>query len=170
LAWNIQPGADTWSGREYKGYIYAADIIRGFDVYRATISADPIVAIQKSGPRTSRPGDTLTYRISYQNVGPAASRHARISDELPAGLSFVAASDGGSYDPATGMVVWSLGSVPAATADEVTLRVRVRASVPDGTLLTNRARFTGDLTVSPPAGVHVLLVGSGVGVRQVSIL
>jgi hypothetical protein len=34
LGWNIMPGADTWSGKEYKGYIYAGDILRGFDVYR----------------------------------------------------------------------------------------------------------------------------------------
>jgi len=170
LAWHIQPGSDAWSGKEYKGHIYAGDMTRGFDVYQPTIARDPVVAIHKSGPRSGAPGDTFTYRISYQNLGPAASRNARITDLLPDGLRFVAASDGGSYDPDAGTVVWSLGSVPAATADEVTLRVRVRASVPDGTLLTNRARFTGDLTVSPPAGVHVLLVGSGVGVRQVSIL
>ena len=30
------PGADTWSGKEYKGAIYAGDIVRGFDVYRYT--------------------------------------------------------------------------------------------------------------------------------------
>ena len=34
LGWNVMPGADTWSGKEYKGYVYAGDILRGFDVYR----------------------------------------------------------------------------------------------------------------------------------------
>jgi hypothetical protein len=36
LGWNVMPGADTWSGKEYKGSIYAGDIVRGFDVYRFT--------------------------------------------------------------------------------------------------------------------------------------
>ena len=27
------PGAYTWSAKEYKGNIYAGDILRGFDVY-----------------------------------------------------------------------------------------------------------------------------------------
>jgi hypothetical protein len=27
-------GADTWSAKEYKGAIFAGDILRGFDVYR----------------------------------------------------------------------------------------------------------------------------------------
>jgi hypothetical protein len=32
--WNVMPGADTWSAKEYKGSIYAGDMLRGFDVYR----------------------------------------------------------------------------------------------------------------------------------------
>jgi LVIVD repeat-containing protein len=34
LGWNVMPGADTWSAKEYKGFIYAGDMARGFDVYR----------------------------------------------------------------------------------------------------------------------------------------
>jgi hypothetical protein len=33
LGWNIMPGAETWSAKEYKGFIYAGDMGRGFDVY-----------------------------------------------------------------------------------------------------------------------------------------
>ncbi len=33
LGWNVMPGAETWSAKEYKGYIYAGDMARGFDVY-----------------------------------------------------------------------------------------------------------------------------------------
>jgi hypothetical protein len=33
LGWNVMPGADTWSAKEYKGHIFAGDILRGFDVY-----------------------------------------------------------------------------------------------------------------------------------------
>jgi hypothetical protein len=33
LAWNVMPAADTWSAKEYKGHIFAGDILRGFDVY-----------------------------------------------------------------------------------------------------------------------------------------
>jgi hypothetical protein len=31
--WNLMPGAETWSAKEYKGHIYAGDMTRGFDVY-----------------------------------------------------------------------------------------------------------------------------------------
>jgi hypothetical protein len=34
LGWNVMAGADTWSAKEYKGAIFAGDMLRGFDVYR----------------------------------------------------------------------------------------------------------------------------------------
>jgi hypothetical protein len=34
LGWNVMPGADTWSAKEYKGHVYAGDMLRGFDIYR----------------------------------------------------------------------------------------------------------------------------------------
>jgi hypothetical protein len=36
FGWNVMPGAETWSAKEYKGHIYAGDMTRGFDVYRFT--------------------------------------------------------------------------------------------------------------------------------------
>lgn len=36
LGWNVMPGAETWSSKEYKGYIYTGDMVRGFDVFRFT--------------------------------------------------------------------------------------------------------------------------------------
>ena len=36
LGWNVMPGAETWSAKEYKGYVYTGDMTRGFDVFRLT--------------------------------------------------------------------------------------------------------------------------------------
>jgi len=54
LGWNVQPGADTWSAKEYKGYIYAGDIIRGFDVYRFA-TCDGAVACRSTPSAAQRP-------------------------------------------------------------------------------------------------------------------
>jgi hypothetical protein len=57
LAWNVMPGADTWSAKEYKGNIYAGDILRGFDVYTwAKGSSSGPVAV--APPTISVPGVT----------------------------------------------------------------------------------------------------------------
>lgn len=49
---------------------------------------------------------TLTYTLDN---GPVTD--AVISDPLPAGLTFVSASDGGSYDAATRTITWDLGTL-----------------------------------------------------------
>jgi hypothetical protein len=36
LGWNVMPGAETWSAKEYKGYIYTGDMARGMDVFSFT--------------------------------------------------------------------------------------------------------------------------------------
>lgn len=36
LGWNVMPGAETWSAKEYKGYVYTGDMTRGFDVFTLT--------------------------------------------------------------------------------------------------------------------------------------
>ena len=36
LGWNVMPGAETWSAKEYKGYVYTGDMARGFDVFALT--------------------------------------------------------------------------------------------------------------------------------------
>ena len=37
LGWNVMPGAETWSAKEYKGYVYTGDMTRGFDVFTLTM-------------------------------------------------------------------------------------------------------------------------------------
>ena len=33
LGWIVMPGADTWAAKEYKGHVFATDMLRGFDVF-----------------------------------------------------------------------------------------------------------------------------------------
>ncbi|HET7728135.1 MAG TPA: post-COAP-1 domain-containing protein [Candidatus Limnocylindrales bacterium] len=40
LGWNVMPGADTWSAKEYKGFIYTGDMTRGMDVFSFTTCQD----------------------------------------------------------------------------------------------------------------------------------
>lgn len=34
IGWNVMPASEAWSAKEYKGHVYAGDMLRGFDVYR----------------------------------------------------------------------------------------------------------------------------------------
>lgn len=158
LGWNIQLGADTWSAKEYKGHIYAGDMIRGFDAYQITRFADPVVALDKTGPGSARPGDTIRYEVSYRNLGPAASGRGRVFDRLPTGVRFLSASNGGTYDPGSHTVRWNVGTVSVGEEGTLVLRVRVRAGTDPGTVLVNRATYTGIATVSPPTATAATAV------------
>jgi hypothetical protein len=41
LGWIVMPGADTWASKEYKGHIYATDMVRGLDVFRFADCSGP---------------------------------------------------------------------------------------------------------------------------------
>lgn len=55
-------------------------------------------------------GDTLTYALTVDNAGPSLAQAVVVTDTIPAGTTFVSASNGGTYDPATRIVTWSLGN------------------------------------------------------------
>jgi uncharacterized repeat protein (TIGR01451 family) len=112
---------------------------------------DPLVVLSKSGPAEASPGESFAYTIAYENLGPFASRNARITDVLPPQLAFVKANSGGVFDPDSRRVSWSLGTVAVNEPDSVRLRVRIKGSVASGTRVTNRADFTGDATTAAPA-------------------
>ncbi len=161
LGYNVQLGADAWSAKEYKGHIYAGDIVRGFDAYRITRFADPVVELDKSGPLSAAAGSSATYELTYRNVGPADSGEASVVDELPAGVRFRSASDGGTYDSSSRTVSWDLGTVGVGETDTLMLKVRVGRGVEPGTRLTNRATYRAIATVSPPTALWVTTVLAG---------
>ena len=58
------------------------------------------------------PGDIVTYQITVDNAGQFQADGVRVVDIAdPRIFSFVSATEGGAYDPATGRIVWNLGTV-----------------------------------------------------------
>lgn len=70
----------------------------------------PALSIAKSGPSEAEPGESITYTIALTNTGSAVASGLVITDVLPVGAAFIAASDGGV--PVDGMVSWSVSSLP----------------------------------------------------------
>ena len=87
------------------------------------------------------PGAKVTYTLTLTNNGPGAATGVRVSDELPAGVSFVGARGDGSYDPATG--VWDLSGLTLAKGEAKKVAITVVITGEGaGTLVTNVARIT----------------------------
>ena len=89
-------------------------------------------------------GDTITYTICYDNLlNQYAVHNVTIVDTLPANVSFVSATGGGTYVPAMHTVTWNIGTIPEGSSGAcVTLTVSVNAGAEN--TLTNCAVIDGD--------------------------
>ena len=60
------------------------------------------------------PGTDNTYTITVTNNGPSTVTGAQVSDVLPAGATFVSATNGATYDAGTNTVHFTTGTVAPA--------------------------------------------------------
>ena len=112
---------------------------------------DPVVTLVGSGPTAAAAGSTYTSTFTYTNAGPQPSQGAALTDDLPAGASFVSATGGGTYDPQRRIVTWQLGDVPVTYTGSRSVVVKVDAATAVGTPLVQRGEITAPLTLAPPA-------------------
>ncbi|WP_407569077.1 DUF11 domain-containing protein [Deinococcus altitudinis] len=82
-------------------------------------------------------GDTVTYTLKLNNPYTRILTAALAQDKLSDALTFVSASDGGTYDPATRTVSWNLGTLQPAETRTLTLVATVSAAAVDGQTLSN---------------------------------
>jgi hypothetical protein len=97
-------------------------------------SVDPVVAGSGGGV------GNLTYTGLITNAGPSnvVSTHATGTLSLPAGVTAsVDTSDGSvSYDPASGAIDWSVGSLAAGDVAQMTVTINVSAAAVDGSTIS----------------------------------
>lgn len=105
----------------------------------------PGLTISKSAPASVPSRADFTYTFNYGNTGDIAADNVVVRDVVPAGVTFVSASDGGSVDD--GVVFWNVGSVPAGTTDR-TLQLIVRVN-PAFSSVSN-ANYTIEAAGVPP--------------------
>ena len=91
------------------------------------------------------PGGNIKYTICYDNLQNPEVHNVTLVDDLPAEVSFVSATGGGTYDSVAHTVTWDIGTIPAGTPQQcVQLVVKVDASVTPGTNITNSVTISGD--------------------------
>ena len=67
--WNVMPGAETWSAKEYKGFVYASDMGRGFDVYSFTSCDGPgCVLLPTNAPGKATGGGQIAGELAELSI------------------------------------------------------------------------------------------------------
>ena len=101
------------------------------------------------------PGQPITATVTMGNIGPTPAGNATVTLQLPIGSTNVTPSNGGSYNPATGVITWPIiGFVPANTNPLVTYTVTFTPPATGGTLVSNVSTPDTEVTlVNNPAQV-----------------
>ncbi|MGB3515876.1 MAG: DUF4347 domain-containing protein [Elainellaceae cyanobacterium] len=99
------------------------------------------LVVRKAGPSDVLPGDEFTYNITVTNSGPNNATNVSLQDLLPDGLTFVSASNGGTYDAVTNTINWT--PINLNNGNQVTYSVTVQAPATAGVTLENTAFVTG---------------------------
>ncbi|HEX7172556.1 MAG TPA: post-COAP-1 domain-containing protein [Candidatus Limnocylindria bacterium] len=140
--WNVMPGADTWSAKEYKGHVYAGDMTRGFDVFAfSSCSGAACVSVPVNTPGTVTGGGQAVGELAEFTIleGPAPGGRAQFAFDVSYALGAPAPT----------------GSIHFRDRDA---GIRVDATAVDTlTIEGPRATLTGRATVDGVSGVHFVL-------------
>ncbi|MEA2051780.1 MAG: choice-of-anchor U domain-containing protein [Euryarchaeota archaeon] len=85
----------------------------------------PWPELTKSAPTSVAPGGTITYTILYANLGLVALTNVTITENYPAGVTFVSAVP--APDPGTDNI-WSIGTLRTNASGTITIKVKVPES------------------------------------------
>ena len=124
------------------------DPLNNTDVLTSTVQVDADLAVQKTGlPDPVTAGEDLLYTLSLTNNGPGDLTSAVLTDTLPSGVSFRAASPGCGH--AAGDVVCAIGGLPAGATLPVTISVTVDPAT-IGVLMNTAVAAGAEMDPVPP--------------------
>jgi uncharacterized repeat protein (TIGR01451 family) len=112
----------------------------------------PRVDVAVSGPGMRYLDRHAVYSFKVSNPGTATANHVTLTDQVPAGFKFAAATCGGRHDFASRAVVWFLGDLPAGQSKEVSLDL----------VAINPGEYANKATVTAARGLRAM---SEVGTR-----
>lgn len=109
----------------------------------------PDLAVAKDDGRTTVvAGESLTYTITISNVGTQPAAGVTITDSLPIGTTFVAASDGGSVS--SGLVTWPTFNLSVRVSVTRSVTIQVNSPPPAGVnAITNTVTVADDGSYGP---------------------
>jgi uncharacterized repeat protein (TIGR01451 family) len=81
------------------------------------------LTVTKTAPATTTQGSSLTYTLTVNNTGAVAANGVIVRDTIPAGTTFLSATNGGVNN--SGVVVFNLGTVAAGATRTVSFTVNV---------------------------------------------
>ncbi len=90
----------------------------------AIVVTDSSLSLRMTGPQQSNPNQELEYSLLVSNGGSGPATGVKLTNQLPDGLDYLSASDGGAWNAAGRSVNWDLGTLAPGQSKAVTMRIR----------------------------------------------
>ncbi|ULH14488.1 GEVED domain-containing protein [Deinococcus sp. KNUC1210] len=108
---------------------------------------NPDLSLVKTGAVLANPASPLTYSLVVTNLTSSAAANTVVTDTLPTGVTFVSASNSGTYSSGTNTVTWNLGTVAANATQTLTVTVTTPSVAAVG---AGNKTLTNTATVAAP--------------------
>jgi len=108
----------------------------------AAFGQEADVSVLKTGPEEAAADSDVSYTVTVTSLGPDAATNVTLTDNIPAGMTFVSASPTGCTTPAIGdpgTVTCTIASLPAGDSAVYTFVFHIGPQTPPGTFFTNIA-------------------------------
>ena len=133
----------------------------GLVVPLGEVSYNPLNLSKTDDVDPVQSGSNLTYTVCYDNLANQSDvTNTMITDDVPAGTTFVSATGGGAH--AAGTVTWDIGTLPIG-APQACVQMTVNVTAPNETVLVNSATITGwiftEVRLPPTTQTETTLVG-----------
>lgn len=100
-----------------------------------------VLGVSASGPASAPQNSVVPFTLSYSNTGNSASSGVTLVNQVPSLSTYVSSTPSGTYNPATGEVTWSLGTLAGGASGQVVVRVLGPCGVTQ--LVNGTYRITG---------------------------
>jgi len=126
-AYGLDPhsAADAAADKDGDGASNLLEYIAGTDPTNAASLPTPVsLALTMSAPSTAVVGTNMTYSFTVSNSSSASAANVIVTDNLPAGVTFVSAGSGQGTCTGTSTVTCSLGTLLAFDNELITITVQ----------------------------------------------
>lgn len=151
---------------------WLADADSGYDRQDNALVAQQLVewlngcfslSLQKAASTpVAQPGELVTYTIQATNYYSVSLTGVQITDAVPVGTTFVAASNPHAGPDGGGVVTWNVGSLNVNGSTTVTLVVRLNNNLTNQAVITNTAHVVSSQALPDSATALVTVTASEV--------
>ncbi|WP_196283596.1 T9SS type A sorting domain-containing protein [Hymenobacter jeongseonensis] len=145
-----------------------ADIMPSNNIATADVTVTPVtdVTVRLTGPNQAPAGSPATYTVTTTNNGPATATNVATAVSIPAGLTGVVVSGGGTYDAISGLVTFPAS---ATLLNGISVANTIEYITPNIATFTNIASVTSTTIDNVVANNTAKVTTAAAGVADVVV-